>query len=81
MVIVIQKDYAEYKAYMVVIRDLKRSIDKHGDGSKHLKLTHTWLLNDTAFDEKILTQQTYYENDVQDGTTPKTEEAENTKFC
>lgn len=73
-----KKDYAEYKAYMVVIRDLKTFIDKHGDGQTFETDQYQWLLNDTAFDEKVSTQQTYYENDVQAKYDQKTEEAENT---
>ena len=72
-----KKEYAEYKAYMVVVKDLKTFINKHGDGQTFETDQYQWLLNDNAFNEKISTQQTYYENDVQAKFEQKTEEAEN----
>ena len=59
-------NYAEYKAYMVVIKELDTFITAHKDGSAFETEDYQWLLNDNAFDQKIATNTTEQKEKIQD---------------
>jgi len=58
-------NYAEYKAYMVVIKELDAFITAHKDGSAFETDNYQWLLNDNAFDQKIATNTTDQKEKIQ----------------